>query len=71
MPANDRLQLDKTFDAQRNLVNSTIVPTVMNALDSEMFPVGDGIVYKMIHNRHKHQREEYLKSLQSSIYRDE
>jgi hypothetical protein len=48
-----------------------IVPTVMNALDSEMFPVGEGIVYEMIHNRHKHQHEEYLKSLQSSIYRDE
>jgi hypothetical protein len=42
----------------------------MKALDKEMFSVSEGIVYEMIHNRHKHQREEYLKKQQSSANQD-
>jgi len=51
-------------------VNSTIVPTVMEALDSNMFPVAETIVYDMIHNRHKHQREEHLNKQQSPTIQD-
>ncbi len=43
----------------------------MKALDSEMFLVFENIVYRMIHNHHKHQREEYLKKQQLLIYQDE
>jgi hypothetical protein len=70
MPNENQLQLDQTFESQRNLVTNTIVPTVMKALDKDMFSVAEGIVYEMIHNRHKHQREEYLKKQQSSAHRD-
>jgi hypothetical protein len=48
-----------------------MVPAVMEALDSDTFPVVETIVYDMIHNRHKHQREEYLKRQQSSTFQDE
>ena len=51
-------------------MNSTIVPTVMETLDLVMFPVAETIVYDMIHNRHKHQREEYLKKQQSPNTQD-
>jgi hypothetical protein len=70
MPDENKLRLDQTFESQRNLVTNTIVPTVMRTLDSEMFSVAEGIVYEIIHNRHKHQREEHLKRQQSSEHQD-
>ena len=60
MPTADHLQLDQTFESQRDLVNRTIVPTVMEALDSVTYPVAETIIYDMIHNRHKHRSEEHL-----------
>ena len=66
MPNENQLQLDQTFESQRNLIINTIVPVVMKTLDKDMFSVSEGIVYEMIHNRHKHQREEFLKKQQSS-----
>ena len=63
--------MEQTFDDQKHLVNNTIVPTVMEALDAEVFQVTEAIVYEIIHNRHKHQREEYLKKQQSDKIQDE
>ena len=71
MQASRRLKLDQTFDDQKHLVNNTIVPTVMEALDAEVFQVTEAVVYEIIHNRHKHQREEYLKKQQSEQIQDE
>jgi hypothetical protein len=42
----------------------------MSALDSDTFPVTDGIVYNLIHARHKHQREEHLKKSRTSEFQD-
>ena len=70
MPNENQLHLDQTFESQRNLITNTIVPDVMKALDKNMFSISEGIVYEMIHNRHKHQREEYLKKQQSSANQD-
>ncbi|CAG8825790.1 23265_t:CDS:1, partial [Dentiscutata erythropus] len=50
----------QTFSSQKDLVNNTIVPTVMSTLDLEMFPVSEAIVYYMIHRYHKHKCEEHL-----------
>jgi len=71
MPSQSKLKLNRTFDSQRNLVNGTIIPTVMKALDLELYPVSESIVYDMIHHRHKHQREEYLRNQQSATVKDE
>jgi hypothetical protein len=62
--------LNKTFEEQRNLVNSTIVPTVMKTLDQETFPIVDGVVYDIFHSRHRHQREEFLKKNRSDEFKD-
>ena len=70
LPNEDQLQLEQTFEAQRNHVTTTIIPAVMDALDKEIFSVSEGIVYEMIHNRHKHQREEYLNKQQSASHQD-
>ena len=70
MPNEYQLDLNKTFEKQKNLVNTSIIPTVMRALDKETFPVGKTVMYKMIHNRHKHKREEVLASQQSEQYQD-
>ena len=51
--------VEQTFEAQEILVNNVIVPTIMKSLDLETFPVSESIVRKMIHSRHKHQREEH------------
>ena len=66
----DHLQLDQTFEAQRDLVNRNIVPTVMEALDSITYPVAETIIYDMIHNRHKYQREEHLIKQRSLTFQD-
>ncbi|CAB4445407.1 unnamed protein product [Rhizophagus irregularis] len=43
----------------------------MNALDSDTFPVTEGVIYDIIHIRHKHQREEHLKKSRNEEYQDE
>lgn len=59
------MELNKTFEQQVNLVNNVIVPTAMNTLDQDTFPVLDSIVYDIIHKLHRHRREEYLMKLRS------
>src|SRR2546421_2408693 len=70
MPTADHLQLDQTFESQRDLVNRIIVPTVMEALDLVTYPVAETIIYDMIHNRHKYRREEHLIKQQSVSFQD-
>ena len=70
MPTADHLQLDQTFEAQRDLVNRNIMPTIMEALDSITYLVVKTIIYDMIHNRHKHRREEHLIKQRSLTFQD-
>ena len=46
------------------------MPTVMEFLDSITYPVAETIIYEMIHNRHKHQREDHLIKQRSLTFRD-
>jgi hypothetical protein len=71
MPTETHLKLEQTFEAQYELVNKVIVPTIMEALDLKMYPVGETVIYDMLHVRHKHQREEYLKKRQSEEFQDQ
>src|SRR5438270_13360964 len=70
MPTTDHLQLDQTFEAQRDLVNRIIVLTIMEALDLVTYPVAETIIYDMIHNRHKHRREKHLIKQRSVSFQD-
>ena len=57
MPVESQLDVEKTFESQKDLVIKTIVPNLMMSLDLETYPIGEGVVYEMIHQRHRHQRD--------------
>jgi hypothetical protein len=63
----DQLNINKTFEDQRDLVKKTIIPIIISALDKETFPVINSIIYKIIHQCHRYQREEFLKKQKSQI----
>lgn len=71
MPGDSQLDLNATFEDQKSKVTGTLIPAVVKALDQDTFSVGEGIIYEMIHNRHKHQREEHLRKNQPSEQQDE
>jgi hypothetical protein len=33
------------------------MPNLMKTLDLDTYPIGEGVLYEMIHQRHRHQRE--------------
>ena len=43
----------------------------MKSLDLDIYPVSEIIIYNVIHNRHKQQREEYLKKQRSTTLQDQ
>lgn len=57
MPAESQLNIEETFESQKKLVVNTIVPSIMRTLDLDTYPIGEGVVYEMIHRRHRHQRD--------------
>jgi hypothetical protein len=57
MPPEAQLNIEETFESQKDLVVKTIVPNLMKILDLDTYPIGEGVVYEMIHQRHRHQRE--------------
>ena len=38
-------------------MTQTIIPAVMQTLDLVIYPVGEGVIYDMMHRRHHHRRE--------------
>ena len=38
-------------------MTQTIIPAVMQTLDLVTYPVGEGVIYDMMHRRHRHRRE--------------
>jgi hypothetical protein len=58
MPEENQLDIERTFEDQKELVIKTIVPNLMKTLDLDTYPIGEGVVYKMIHQRHRHQRDD-------------
>lgn len=61
------MDLGQTFIRQRNLINRSIIPSVMNNINRQIFPVTDEIIYNILHSLHRHRREEYLKKSRSLI----
>ena len=57
MPLEHQLDIEQTFESQKDLVTQTIVPSLMKTLDLVTYPVGEGVIYEMIHRRHRHKRE--------------
>ena len=57
LPDNQRLDITQTYESQKKIVNNYIVPIVQKAINKKAFPVSDGIIKYIIHERHRHQRE--------------
>jgi hypothetical protein len=52
------------------LVNQTIIPIIQKSVNKKVFPVVDGIIKHIIHERHRHQREEFLNKKRSDEWND-
>jgi hypothetical protein len=61
MPESCQLDVNETFDSQKGLVTKKIIPALLKVLDPATFPIGEGVLYEIIHQRHRHQREEMLR----------
>ena len=70
LPDNRKLKVDKTFESQREDANKYIIPVVQKSLNKKVFPVVDGIIKHIIHERHRHQRELYLRGNKSPNWND-
>ncbi|GBC51794.2 hypothetical protein GLOIN_2v1485492 [Rhizophagus irregularis DAOM 181602=DAOM 197198] len=57
LPQEDQLDIEKTFKSQKDLVIKKIILNLIKTLDLNTYPIGEGVVYEMIHQRHRHQRE--------------
>ena len=56
MPPENQLDIERTFESQKDLVTQTIIPALMKTLDLVTYPIGEGVIYDMIHRRHRHRR---------------
>lgn len=65
MPPETQLDVEKTFESQKDLVIKTIVPNLMKSLDLGTYPIGEGVVYEIIHKRHRSQRDNLRVKLKS------
>ncbi|GES95764.1 hypothetical protein GLOIN_2v1485492 [Rhizophagus clarus] len=57
LPQEFQLDIEKTFESQKDLVVKTIVPNLMKTLDLYTYPIAECVVYEMIHQRHRYQRD--------------
>ena len=63
-----RLTLIKRL-SHRNIVTTKIIPALLKVIDPETYPIGEGILYEMIHQRHRHQREEVLRKRRQQMHK--
>ncbi|GBC12551.2 hypothetical protein GLOIN_2v1485492 [Rhizophagus irregularis DAOM 181602=DAOM 197198] len=61
MPQETQLDIEKTFELQKDLVVKTIVPNLMKTLDLDTYTIGEGVIYEMIYQRHRHKRDNLWK----------
>ena len=57
MPPEHQLDIEQTFESQKDLVTQMIVSSLMKTLDLITYLVREGVIYEMIHRRHHHKRE--------------
>jgi len=67
MPENSKLNVDETFESQKEIVTTKIISALLKVIDPETYPIGEGILYEMIHQRHRHQREEALRKTKTKV----
>ena len=57
LPDNQKLDITQTYESQKKIVNNYIVPIVQKSINKKAFPMSDGIIKHIIHERHRHQRK--------------
>ena len=60
MPEKAHLDVSETFESQKALVTTLIILALFKVLDPVTYLIGEDILYEMIYQRHRHQREEFL-----------
>ncbi|GBB87941.1 hypothetical protein RclHR1_14430006 [Rhizophagus clarus] len=53
----ENLDVSKTFEDQKEFVLKIMIPSIMNVLSRNTYPVTNNVIYQLIHQRHRHQRE--------------
>ncbi|CAG8706800.1 15732_t:CDS:2, partial [Dentiscutata heterogama] len=65
-----QLKLQETFEDQHDLVKILILSRITNALDKTIFPVVDCIIYKILHQLHRHRKDEFITEQKLAIVVD-
>jgi hypothetical protein len=47
-----------------------MIPIIQKSINKKAFPVSDSIIKRIIHERHRHQREEVLKRKKGDEWND-
>ena len=70
LPANIKLDVNETFESQREAVNKHIIPVIKNSIDKKTFSVVDSIIQHIIYECHRYQRENFLNKKRSDEWND-
>jgi hypothetical protein len=70
LPEEKKLNIGKTFRSQQKLVHNNIIPVIQKSINKKIFPVTDGVIKHVVHERHRHQREELLNNQRSTSWKN-
>jgi hypothetical protein len=70
LPENKKLDISRTFEDQRVTVDKYIIPFIQKTINKKTFPVVDGVIKHIVHERHRHQREKFLNMNKSEDWND-
>ena len=70
LPEDKKLDISRTFESQRESVNSHIILIIQKLINKKIFPVIDGIIKHIIHEHHWHQREKNLNNKRRTDWND-
>ena len=71
LPDNQKLNITQTYESQKKIVNNYIVPIVQKTINKKVFPVSDGIIKHIIHERYRHQRENNNNKRRDATWNDQ
>ncbi|GES77771.1 hypothetical protein GLOIN_2v1772262 [Rhizophagus clarus] len=60
IPLNNQLNINITFELQKDVVTKMIIPVLFKILDTKAYLISENVLYEMIYQRHHHQKEDLL-----------
>jgi hypothetical protein len=70
LPEEKKLNIGKTFRSQQKLVHNNIIPVIQKSINKKIFPMTNGIIKYVVHERHRYQREELLNNQRSTSWKN-